>query len=116
MRFANTQILSALDASANQTSAAMDASYMVAASVQVVATGITAAGTLKVQASNDLPLPGNTPTNWFDVTSETVTIAAPGVAAIPKFDVCYQWLRLVWTKSGSSNDGLITSEIKTIGF
>jgi len=116
MRFANEALISAAESSANQTSAAFDASYVIAASVQGVTTGATAAGTLKVQASNDLPLPGRAPTNWFDVTGLTVAVAAPGVVAIPKFDVAYQWLRLVFTQSGGANDGLITATIKTIGF
>jgi len=68
MRFANDALISAADASADQTSAAFDASYVLSGSVQVVATGATAAGTLKVQASNDMPMPGHAPTHWFDVT------------------------------------------------
>jgi len=116
MRFANEALISGADASANQTSEAFDSSYVMAGSVQAVATGVTAAGTLKVQASNDMPLPGRAPTNWSDVTGLSVAVAAPGVVLIPKFDVCYQWLRLVFTQSGGANDGLITATIKSIGF
>jgi hypothetical protein len=118
MRFITDTLLNAVDASAaTQTSAALDTSYMVAGSVQVVAVGAgTPTGALKIQASNDAgsALSGASPTNWTDITSQTVSVAGAGTYLIPKVDLCYQWIRVVYTKA--SGTGTITANFKGIGF
>ncbi len=70
---------------------------MFAASAQAVASG-TAAGTLKIQGSNDPDTVGQ-PTNWSDITNATATVAGAGAVMVQKFDVCYQWIRSVFTST-----------------
>lgn len=87
-------------------------------SVQAVATG-TLAGTLKLQASNDAPVAANAttlvpPSNWNDIPSATVAITGtPGSFLIPKTDLCYQYIRAVFTASGGT--GTVTIRMKLIG-
>lgn len=109
MRFVNDQVLNAADASTNQTSSQVDTSYIVCSSVHAVVTG-TAVGTLKLQCSND----PNPPSNWSDVPSASVSITGAGAFLIPKQDVSYQWVRVVFTNS--SGTGTITARLKSIGF
>lgn len=81
-------------------------------SAQIIASGGSVAGVLKAQCSNDNPVKGAAPTHWNDIASQTVSVSAAGNFIIPKFDVCYEWIRFVYTASG---DGVISSRVKTIG-
>jgi hypothetical protein len=104
--------MNAVDASKNETQAVpMPADHVLSASIHAVVTG-TAAGTLKVQVSNDPP--GNAVTNWVDLSGASVSTSGAGNYLIPKFDVSYEWIQLVYTKS--SGTGTLTATIKTIGF
>ena len=113
MRFLNEIEINAGDASGNISSTGFDASSMLSMSVQAFSTS-TAAGTLKVQFSNDKVNSVGLVTHWSDVTSATASIAAAATVAIQKFDICAQWIRLVYTSSSGS--GALTASIKTIGF
>lgn len=78
-----------------------------------------AAGTLKVQGSNDPNGAGVfidwVPTNWVDVPSATVTVAAGATSLIaPIANMCYRWLRLVWTRTGGA--GTLTVNINAQSF
>lgn len=105
---------SAADASKDETGSAIDASHILAISAQAVTTG-TSTGTLKFQASNDAPGVSGNPTNWTDIASQSVSIAGAGTYLIPKFDVSYQWLRVVFTHTNAAA-GSITVNLKSIGF
>lgn len=101
-------------------SAAIDCSDVLQISVQAVSTG-TPTATVKIQASNDTPIgkPGQNgvpwvPTNWTDVPSATVSLSAAGSKLIPKTDLCYQFIRIVFTSS-SGDTGTTAVNIKTIG-
>lgn len=90
-------------AAATVNSVAINAENLFAISGQFVGTG-SAAGTLKLQASNDAPVingQGGAPTNWADIPSATVTIAGAGVYLLPKTDICYQWVRFAYTNTGT---------------
>lgn len=104
-----------LQAAATVNSVALDAENLYQCSAQIVCTG-SAAGTLKLQASNDIQLgqqPSTlTPTNWSDIPSATVTVSGAGSYLIPKTDICYQYVRLVYTNSGT---GTISVNIKALG-
>lgn len=106
-------ILPQTAASVNST--ALTAQNLFQCSVQMVCTG-SAAGTLKVQASNDTrpgALPSQvTPTNWSDIPSATVTVTGAGTYLIPKIDICYQYIRLVYTNTGT---GTIAANLKALG-
>lgn len=73
-------------------------------SLQISTTG-AAAGIAIIQASND-HIPGDyatlqTPMNWSAITGATVTISAAGSVLIPKLDLAYQYIRVVYTNTGT---------------
>ena len=111
MRQVNDTIIP-VQAAASVTTAAIAALNLFYISAQIATTG-AAAGTLKLQASNDEPTASNAvPTNWSDIPSATVTVSGAGAFLIPKTDLCYQWVRLVYTNSGT---GTISVVIKALG-
>lgn len=79
-----------------------------AVTFMAVFTDAAAAGALKVQWSNDVASSGDLPssflpTNWLDVPSATVTVAAGATSFIPMpTQICYRWLRLVWTRTAGA--------------
>jgi hypothetical protein len=54
------------------------------------------------------------PTNWVDLASATVTVASGATSIIPKTDMCYQYMRLVWTRTGGT--GSFTAITNVQGF
>jgi len=102
MRIANIPALSASDAT-SQTGVAIPADQLVSASFQSVFGDTVAAGTVKIQASNDINpsinSPNFVPTNWSDIPSATSTVTA-GVAPIILIpNIAYQYMRVVFTSS-----------------
>ena len=100
-------------------SAAIDASQIYSISAQVVMTGSSPTGTLKLQASNDKINAANlaldtVPTNWSDIPNASVAISATGAFLVPKTDLSYQWVRALWVQT--SGTGTVTVNIKTVGF
>lgn len=86
------------------TSAAIPVGNAFSCSLQVNSTG-AAAGTAVIQASND-HIPGDfatlqAPTNWTAITGITVTVTTAGSVLIPKFDLSYQYIRVVYTNTGT---------------
>ncbi len=83
-------------------------------SLQLSVTSSSAAGTLTIQATNDIEgsdgVPG-TPTNWNDITSVT-TVSGAGIYFVPKTDLCYQGIRLSYVNTGV---GGIPAELKLLG-
>lgn len=111
MKYLNCSVLSAVD-TATVSGGKIDASQLLAASFQAIFQDATAAGTLKIQMSND-PAPTNysansnfTVTNWTDVASATSTIAsgAGPIISLPQgtYPPC-RWLRAVYTRSGGGS-------------
>jgi hypothetical protein len=116
MRQLQDTLLAAASAAVDQTTGAINAENLFQISAQVVTTG-TSTGALKMQFSNDIvnpSVPETAPTNWTDVTSATVTVSAAGAVGIMKTDLCYQWIRFVWTKNNGAA-GLITVTVKALG-
>jgi hypothetical protein len=57
-----------------------------------------------MQCSNDNPnVLGLSPsaTNWSDIPNATISVAGAGTYLIPKFDICYDFLRLVYTSTAT---------------
>lgn len=111
MRPTNDPILATVAASGTNvyTSATpQDTSQVVAGSVQVISTG--AVGTAKLQVSNDK----KNPSNWTDLSGATVSVSGAGAFLIPKVDLCYRYIQLVYTNSSGS--GNITANFQGIGF
>ena len=101
-----------LQAAATITTAAIPALNLFSCSAQAVSTG-SGAGTLVIEASNDEPIaPGATPVNWSLIPSASVSVSGAGAFLIPKTDLCYQWVRLVYTNTGS---GTISVIFKALG-
>jgi hypothetical protein len=111
MRQVNENIIPS-QAAATITTAAIPALNLLYASAQIAATG-AAAGTLIMQASNDEPMSAaNAPTNWSAIPSATVTVTGSGAFLIPIQNLCYQFVRLVYTNTGT---GTISVVFKAIG-
>lgn len=113
MKFANAIVLEAED-DVSRESAPIDASPFYAASFQVVFDNVDAAGTVKIQASNDPVLPVNTITGWNDIPNATVNVTAGGTLLIPKFDSCYKYFKVVYT-STTPGTGTITVRMMAFG-
>lgn len=113
MRHVNSIVLSALDAT-TQNGTQIDTNQIIAASFQAVFSDTTAAGSLKVQMSNDIwadsYLPGTfVVTNWTDIPSATATVTAGGSVVITLPQTCYRWMRVVYT---STTPGTTTVVVK----
>lgn len=119
MNFTSSKIFDAEPNVAGPTNSdAVSADTMVYVSVQVVFTDVAAAGTLKLQASNDVKDTSNpgkqfVPTNWNDITGASVVVAAGATSLIPQLLVSYRWIRAVWTRTGGA--GTFTASIKSSG-
>lgn len=96
----------------------MDSRQLLAVSVQAVVTGGDAAGTIKLQFSNDVTDPvmpaGAVPTNWTDITSASVAVSGAAVYGIMKTELCYQFIRAVYVRT--SGTSVIAVRIKGLGF
>ena len=99
-----------LQAAATVTSVLIPSMSLFAISAQITATG-AGAGTLKMQASNDQPSDNSQPTNWVDITGATVTVAGAGAYMIPKTEICYQYVRFVYTNTGTGTIKVITKAL-----
>lgn len=96
----------------------IDTALCVAGSVQIVSTG-TATGAAKLQASNDECPAGNlpknfVPANWTDIPSATVSVTGAGTFLIPKIDLSYRWVAVVYTNA--TNTGNVSAQFNGIGF
>jgi hypothetical protein len=96
------------DATGTVESLPIVAQNLFALSAQAVSTG-DATGAVKFQASNDQ----SNPTNWSDI-SQTVNFTAASVVIIPKFDCCYNFVRVVSTNT-SGTTGTISVNVKALG-
>lgn len=112
MRQLNDTIIITQSGASGVNSAAVLAENLFSVSAMAVASG-TEAGALKIQASNDNPVDGTAPSSWVDISGATVTVTAGGTVLIPKLDICYQYIRFVYTHSGGT--GNITVKIKALG-
>jgi len=103
-------IINGASAAVNQNSVVLDTSHVLSLSIHTTTTG-TSTGTISVQASNDVDKPV---VNWSPVPTFTSSVTAAGSYLIPKFDVCYAWMRIVFTATNAAA-GTVTVKIKTIG-
>lgn len=119
MRNVCCNVLSAVDtASANGIQ--IDSNQLFSASFATYFGDATAAGTVKVQASND-PYPYGyiasdfVVTNWVDIPDATATISSGASAIISLPQLCYRWLRVVYTRA-SGGSTTINVNMNGIGF
>lgn len=119
MRPNNYPALLAADAAqATRASSAYDGTNVLYASVQATLAGAGDwVGTVKLQASNDPPTTAAASIHWNDVASAIVTFSANATMLIGKTDCCYQWLRVLYTRTGgSAGVNTITAYLKTDAF
>jgi len=111
MRQVNDNIIP-VQTAATVTTAAIPALNLFYCSAQISTTG-GGLGTLKLQASNDDSQAANfVPTNWSDIPSASTAVSGAGAFLIPKTELCYQWVRLVYTNTGT---GTISVVFKALG-
>jgi hypothetical protein len=108
------------DDSTDQTSSKIDANQLVSISVMAIFSDTDAAGSVKLQFSNDPCNAGNvaasafTPTNWLDVASASVAVVAGAKVALVLPQITYRWLRVVWTQT-TPGTGEITVNVNALG-
>jgi hypothetical protein len=111
MKYLNCPVLSASD-TASQTSAAIDSQQLMGASFHIYFGDNTVAGSVKLQASNDICATNYSaqynfvPTNWVDIPSASVSIVAgaPELITLPNTSTMYRFMRVVYTfSSGGSS-------------
>ena len=113
MKHLSASVLSASDAT-SQTSSAIDCVEMFSASFQTFFGDATAAGTMQIQASNDVchtqNLPATfTPTNWTNIASATSTVTAGASTIILIPQVTFRWMRVVFTSSAAGSTTINTN-------
>jgi hypothetical protein len=106
--------ISAADASVLQNGQAVKTLNTIAISAQAILTGAPV-GALTLQASNDIFTTNNqAPVNWTTIAGSSVAVGAAGTFLIPKTDLCYSAVRVVYTPT--SGTGTVTVNIKVLGF
>jgi hypothetical protein len=94
------------------------APFYFAVSVQATQGDSSAAGTVKLQASNDFSQAANIgnfqPTNWSDIPGATATVTAGATVLIPYTQLSYGWIRAVWTET-TPGTSMITLNIAPQG-
>lgn len=88
----------------NFNSAAWNCNQVVSASFAIVNSDSNAAGTVKLQVSNEQPPGGQVagvfvPTEWVDIPNATATVTAGVAPAIVIGNMCFQQVRAVWTNT-----------------
>lgn len=111
MKFVNVPIVTTT-AAVSLTSAPIDCSQLIKASFQIdVGTG-SADGSVQIQVSNDnaylgAEKAGFVPTNWSNLGSATA-ITTAGPLLIAQQDVCYRWIRAVYTAVSGTSPIVVT--------
>lgn len=97
-----TPVLNKVSGSNSFVSSAIYAWGIVRLSHQLVVNSASFSGSVKLQASNDVPTgqfdPYFQPTNWFDIGSSTITASTTASvrgAISPPLEVCYGYIRAV---------------------
>jgi hypothetical protein len=111
MKNSQVTILSAVD-TASATGLAIDVNQVVSASFQIVCGDATAAGTVKLQMSNDLPVGARNqfvPLNWVDVPSATTTVALGAAPPIVIAAMAFSYIRAVFTRTSGGSTTIVVN-------
>lgn len=115
MRNINCIALSA-DDSVSSNGSAIDSNQLVSSSFQAIFGDATAAGTFKIQASNDTynarynyPEGTFAPANWTDIPNATASIASGASAILLLGQMSYRWVRAVYTSSSGGSTTIIVN-------
>ncbi len=109
----SSEIILDIDGTATASGAWIPIQNVFQLSLQYTSAGDTT-GTIKLQFSNDYygSLTQIQPTTATDITGATVSVTAASSGGIMKTDVCYNWVRAVYTKSGGTS-GAVRATLKT---
>lgn len=112
MRNVCCNILSAAD-SLTTNGSQIDANQLVSASFQSYFGDTSAAGTFKIQASNDPTGPQTSrqnfvATHWTDIPDATATITSGASAIITIANMAYSWVRAVYTSTATGAQTITT--------
>lgn len=96
---------------------------IVRCSYQVSVSSGSMNGTFELQGSNDLAvgLPANqfSPTNWNTLGSASYVVCSSSPTQssflIPMQEVCYQYMRVVFTKSAQPTNGVVSIRFNAFG-
>lgn len=113
MRNTNCQILSGAN-TGSVNGSQIDANQLVSASFHAFQGDGTAAGTVKIQASNDVCAYGNLAadfvvTNWVDIPSATASVASGGPVLITIAQMSYRWIRAVYTRTSGGSSTVVVN-------
>lgn len=112
----NVQLIpaTAVSSTTAYASLGLPSALLVKGSIQGVMVS-TATGTLKLQYSNDpqAVISGGQPTNWSDIPSASVSVAGAGVYGFAQIDLCYAWIRAVYTNA--TNSGTVSVQFQGLG-
>ena len=112
MKYINYNVLSASD-HATTSGSKIDTDQLWSVSFHAYFGDSTAAGTFKIQASNDLAPTHYTAnsnftvTNWVDVPSATASIASGVSGLVTITQLSYRWLRAVYTRSSGGSTTVV---------
>jgi hypothetical protein len=103
MRNVNVNVLSAAD-NVSTTGGKVDANQLISVSFHAYFGDSHAAGTFKLQASNDVCPYRNlaldfTPTHWIDIPNQSASISTGTSALLTIAQASYRWFRAVYTSS-----------------
>lgn len=120
MRVVSTQILSGVTSGSINGAVALDTNQAVNVTFQTVSNSPDAAGTVKIQGSNDNPDGQDrkifVPTNWSDIPNATAAVTSGAAPMIVLSNVACQYMRAVYTRSGGgAADKTITVQANAIG-
>lgn len=107
MKNNNYLLMNAVANSGTQNSSKIDCIAQYAMSFIAKFSDAAAAGTIKIQGSND-PCPYSnlaadfTPTTWVDIPSASVVVASGATSTYQLNQICYRWVRVSWTNSGGA--------------
>jgi len=107
MRIVNVNVLNAADNQSTNGNT-IDSNQLISVSFQAYFGDTQAAGTFKLQGSNDIytayyNFPEGTfqPTNWTDIPNQSASITSGGSALLTINQSCYRWLRAPYTTTGT---------------
>jgi len=117
MRQSSVKIADNIDIATSFTSQGINLISIYAYSIQAVHSG-TAAGTFKLQGSND---PGDNgsgqgvsqPTNWTDISDSPQAVSGAGSVLWDVTECSYRWVRMIYT--ATSGTGTLNAIINTKG-
>ncbi len=103
MKYSNYSPINAIS-SVTISSPAVDIQQVIKMSYQIVVGTGSIAGSVQAQVSNDDTLQGSrgvgSPSNWSNLGASTA-LSTSGVTLVPQQDLCYRYLRFVFTDTSS---------------